>query len=724
MLQKMNIRFIIALLLLVIALPCLAQSTFHCVVKDAESKELLPAVLLQVKGTSLGTYTGTTGSATLENIPDGPQQLEFTFIGYDTLVKRFVFPLKDSSLQTIFLTPQGQDLEEVVVSSTRTNSRIEDLNTKVEVLGQEDMDEESTIVPGNITSILGDLSIITIQRTNVVNGNESIRMQGLDPRYTQIMRDGLPLYDGFSGSLGVLSIPPLDLKQVEIIKGSASTLYGGGAIGGLINFISKVPDDSAKTVITLNATTLNEYNLNAFSSKKNGKSGFTLFAGANYKTAKDINGDGFAEVAEQRNLILHPRFFYDWNEHQHLVVGLSTNYDQRSGGDIAAILYKADSAHPFLQHESTFRNTFDLNYTGRITEKQELNFKSAISNYQRGLDYSGFVFSADQLNSYSELSDLIRWKKHQLVVGLNLVTQNFNIVHSDTVLFHSYQYQTYGAFLQDDWQLASRWSMQLGMRVDHHSRFGDQVLPRLSFFYKPGNKCSIRLAAGTGYKVPDNFDFSSPSNSLLDAPKEVHAEHSYGINGDINYHTLLFGKLSLMLDEALYYTRINDPVYLRSNSIGQSYLENGSYNVNSYGTDTYMRLKLEELEVYLGYNHTESLKETDSTFSNVPFNPKDKFSTTIAYDTEKHWRMGVEASWTANQTVYDNRSVPNWWFMAVMVEYRFNKMSLVLNCENLLDVKQSNYEPIVTGTRQHPVFAPAWASMEGRLVNLSYKISF
>src|SRR6202008_333350 len=101
--------------------------------------------------------------------------------------------------------------------------------------------EENTIRPANIASILGDVSGGQIQQSSATSGNSNVRIQGLDGRYTQILRDGMPLYDGFSGGFGILTVPPLDLKQIELIKGSASTLYGGGAIGGLINLVSKRP---------------------------------------------------------------------------------------------------------------------------------------------------------------------------------------------------------------------------------------------------------------------------------------------------------------------------------------------------------------------------------------------------------------------------------------------------------------------------------------------------
>jgi outer membrane receptor for ferrienterochelin and colicins len=715
-------KYFFILIIFVFCLQCKAQNKFSCLIKDSTTRELLPGVNVFLLGTTNGAVTDIKGQTILNNIPDGEQTIAFSLIGYKTISKKIKFPVTDNQGTVILLPAENESLEEVVVSTTRTNSRIDDLNTKVEVLGQEDMDEESTIVPGSVTSILGDLSIITIQRTNPVNGNDAIRMQGLDPRYTQIMRDGLPLYGGFSGSLGVLSIPPLDLKQVEIIKGSASTLYGGGAIGGLINFISKAPTDSAQTTLTFNATSLKEYNLNAFTSKKTGKLGLTLFGGANIKTPYDVNGDGFAEVPEHKNVTLHPKIFYDFNKNNKLIIGLTTSYDTRLGGDMKAILYRPDSVHTFLQKEKTFRNTLDVAYTSRLNDRHFITLKTAGSSFDRNVDYSGFIFSGTQYSSYSELNDFIKLNKHSIVVGCNVMSETFTKAHSDSVLFGNYNYNTIGTFFQDDWQLTDKFSLQTGMRIDHHNKYGNFYLPRLSLMYKANTKMSIRLAAGTGYKVPNLFDFANPSNNLLAIQSTVKAENSYGINSDINYHTYFFEKLGVQINQALYATHIDNPIMITSNTIGQRFIQNGAYHVNSYGTDTYVRLSYEEVELYLGYNHTESLQEGVNKI-NMPFNPKDKFSTTVAYDMEGKWRMGIEASWVGNQYIYNNVKVNNFWFWAGMIERKFKKGSIVLNCENILDTRQSKFEQIVTGPTSNPVFRSVWAPLEGRVINLSLKLA-
>lgn len=167
------------------------------------------------------------------------------------------------------LQNKEKEIEEItIVASSRTGQKIENSPQKVEVLGKEEMNEESGIKPAGIGSILGDISGVQIQQSSPVSGNSNIRIQGLDGRYTQILRDGMPLFDGFSGGLGVLSVPPLDLQQVELIKGSASTLYGGGAIGGLVNIISRKPTAKQELTFLANYSTLDEKNLNMFASKK------------------------------------------------------------------------------------------------------------------------------------------------------------------------------------------------------------------------------------------------------------------------------------------------------------------------------------------------------------------------------------------------------------------------------------------------------------------------
>lgn len=257
-------------------------------------------VAINIKATNKSVLTDSVGFFQFKNLVAG----NYTLVIYvEPKPQEQTIVVKENiSTIEIIIADEKKDLGEViVVASSRTNSRIEDLPTKVEVLGAEEVAEENQIKPGNIASLLGDIAGIQIQQTNAATGNADMRIQGLQGKYTQILRDGIPLFGGYSGSFGILQIPPLDLQQIELVKGASSTLYGGGAIAGMLNLVSKKPKLSKpEHAITLNSSTLQENNLNIFLSNRNTKDGYTFFAGTTLQNNVDINKDGFSDVPKKK----------------------------------------------------------------------------------------------------------------------------------------------------------------------------------------------------------------------------------------------------------------------------------------------------------------------------------------------------------------------------------------------------------------------------------------
>ena len=143
------------------------------------------------------------------------------------------------------LQPQPS-LEETVtvVASTRTDKRLEDQPMRVEVLDREEIEEKMLMTPGDIVMMLNEMGGMRVQTTSPSLGAASVRIQGMRGRYTRVLSDGLPLF-GDVGGLGLLQIPPMDLGQVEVIKGVASALYGAGAMGGVVNLLSRRPGQRA-----------------------------------------------------------------------------------------------------------------------------------------------------------------------------------------------------------------------------------------------------------------------------------------------------------------------------------------------------------------------------------------------------------------------------------------------------------------------------------------------
>lgn len=188
--------------------------------------------------------------------------------------------------------------------------------------------------PGDIRMLLNESTGIITQQTSATSANASIRIQGLDGRYTQILKDGFPVFAGAASGLGLLQTPPLDLKQVEIIKGSTSTLYGGGAIAGLVNLISKTPEEKRDLSVHLNGTTGKELDISTFYGQRFGKVGTTIFAAYNRNWAYDPSDTGFTAIPEFYRLVFNPRLFLYPTANTEISVGVNMMFEDRMGGDI------------------------------------------------------------------------------------------------------------------------------------------------------------------------------------------------------------------------------------------------------------------------------------------------------------------------------------------------------------------------------------------------------
>jgi outer membrane receptor for ferrienterochelin and colicins len=180
------------------------------------------------------------GEAVIE-LPSGEITLTIQRFGFKSRTLQVRITEGTSTRVAVDLQPEVVLEQEITVTATRTEQRIEDAPIRVEVLQQEEIEEKALMTPGDIAMLLSETSGLRVQITAPSLGAANVRVQGLRGRYTQLLADGLPLYGGQTGAIGLLQIPPLDLGQVEVIKGVASALYGSSALGGVVNLISRRP---------------------------------------------------------------------------------------------------------------------------------------------------------------------------------------------------------------------------------------------------------------------------------------------------------------------------------------------------------------------------------------------------------------------------------------------------------------------------------------------------
>ena len=698
-----------------------SQETLKIKVIDIDTKEALPNVYVKVNGKMSG-ITDSLGMTAII-LAQGSYKVDVITLGYKS--QSVVFQLIDTNLHVIKLQTESKDLEEVtLVASTRNNQPIEISPLKVEVLGKQEISEEVGIRPGNIASILGDVSGVQIQQSSAVSGNANVRIQGLSGRYTQILRDGMPLFDGFSGGFGILTVPPLDLKQIELIKGSASTLYGGGAIAGLVNLISKRPTFNQEADIVANYTSLTELNLNTYISKRYKKTGYTLFAGYTHQNAQDVNNDLLSDVPDMSSVLIHPKLFYYPSDKTIISIGYSGTFDDRKGGDMLVLQNKADNTHQYFEQNKSRRNTGEYSLEHYFNNDKKLIVKGLIINFNKITSSNTFGLNATQLSYYNEASLSIKAGKADLVTGVDLSGENYKTLPPDSSIIKNIYNMTFGAFAQYTYHIRETTTLEAGLRSDIYNSSKVFVLPRIAFFHRIDEHFGLRAGFGMGYKTPDPFaqqDIDYNPLTIVYVPVSLKPELSYGYNLEGNYKKDWDKEHSLFINHAFFLTRVVDPLILAANSYNEIQLVNYPGMMNTMGFDTYLKLTLKKWELYGGYTYTQARGDY---FLNkkVPLTPANRFAFVFVREIGEIWRFGLEGSFTGQQYRYDGTTTPSYMFIALMAQRNLVKhISLVLNCENLLDYRMSREESLYTGSISNPTFKPLWAPIDGRVINLSLR---
>lgn len=614
--------------------------------------------------------------------------------------------------------------EVIIVASSRTQQKIENSPQKIEILGKEEMQEESGIKPAGIASILGDISGVQIQQTSAISGNSNVRIQGLDGRYTQILKDGMPLFDGFSGGLGVLNIPPLDLQQVELIKGSASTLYGGGAIGGLVNIISRKPTTKQELTALANYSTLDEKNLNLYASKKYNFLGYTFFAGYTSQNAKDINKDGFSDVPEINSVVVHPKLFLYPSSNSTISLGWSGTFDKNLGGDMQVINGNSNVNHQYFEQNKTKRNSYELIFEQKFNDNSKLSLKNSISNFNRNFLSNNNLLKAKQTNYFSELSYIKNIQKSTLVIGTDVQGSKFSPKDYQFFQVPQFENNSFGIFIQNSIKFNNT-NIEAGIRQDFTNNYGNFFLPQIAVIHHFNERWAARAGIGLGYKVPNAlspsvYDYPIENILPIDIQNTI-AEKSVGYNAEFNYKKKFGNDNEIFINQAFFLTQINHPITGNINSKGNIYFKNENKPVISKGFDTYIKATLDEWELYLGYTFTIAENKFLEKNQFIPLTPKHRFAMTALKEFNT-WKAGIEASYTGKQHRLDYTFTPSYLFMAAMISKDVGKhFTLVLNCENLLDYRQSKKESLYFGSISNPTFYPLWSPIDGRVINLSVK---
>ena len=700
------------------------QNTFQAIIKDYETKEIIMGATAVLKRTTNGSSSDFSGKVEINNIPPGMQIIEFRYVGYETKTDTFYFPINSLSMAEIFLKTVGEELEEITVLTTRSSRTIIDEPTRMEVITFEELDEKSNMKPGDIRMLLSESTGIQTQQTSPITGNSGIRIQGLDGRYTQILKDGFPIYSGFSGSMSIMQIPPLDLRQVEVIKGSASTLYGGGAIAGLVNLISKIPSEKKELKFHLNGTSAKGLDLNGYYAERFKKTGMTFFISRNSNEAYDPANIDLSAIPKFERYTINPRFFVYFNENASINIGLNAGFENRLGGDMHYISGIKDSIHSYFEKNTSDRISTQLAFDYKFGKCSHLTIKNSLNYFNRNISVPDNVFEGTQQASFSEVTYASHGDQFEWITGLNVLTDEMTVAKKNNLVPLDYHQTTYGAFVQNTWNMAEWITLETGIRGDFVTPYGFVALPRLSALFKINSKITSRIGGGMGYKAPTIFTEQAERiqfKKILPIDKySTSIENSVGGNMDVNYRTGLFNnQVSFSLNQLFFYTRLNKSLVLISDTGGYLKLKNADDYIDTKGIETNMKIGYKDFKLFIGYTYTDAKQIT----KNLLLTPKHRLNNVLMYEIEEKWRVGLEAYYFSKQELTDGSSGKNYWICGFMAEKIWEKISLYINFENFLDVRQTKFDSIYTGVITNPIFKDIYAPLDGLVVNGGLKIS-
>ncbi len=707
--------------------------------------------------------TNDEGEALLR-LATGTRTIVATRIGYRPDSITITLRAGADTTVTLILIAQPVHADAVIVTSTRGERRVEDTPLRVEVIDEEEIAEKVTMSPGDIAMMLNETGGLRVQTTNPSLGGANVRIQGLRGRYSLLLADGLPLYGGQAGSLGLLQIPPVDLGRVEIIKGTASALYGSSALGGVIDLVSRRPGDEIERTALINQTSRNGTDAVFFGSApfSDGLSA-TLLAGAHVQRQNDIDGDGWTDMPGYERLVLRPRVYLDNGNGRTAFITGGFTAEDRSGGTLAGRVTPAGSAHD----ESLRTRRADVGALARFVGSDARPLFGASVLRSAILTLRGSAVEQRHAHSFGEVREDDRHRtwfgEATLAVPRGAATYIAGAVmqretySAEDVRDFDYAFTIPAVFAQLDVDARSWLSLSTSVRVDAHSDYGTFVNPRVSILARrPADgafaEWNTRLSVGTGAFAPTPFVEETevtgltPVQPLSGLVAERATSGSFDVGGPL---ALAFAEVQL--NATLFGSRVTQPLQVIRvpgapvNGVTRIGLVNAPGPTETWGGELLARVERELGEesdgeeapmlritgTYTLLRSTECDPDVATIGSRcarreVALTPRHAVGVVTMVEQEGKSRLGLELYYTGRQRLdgnpYRTESRP-YLIVGLMgeraIQTRAGTARVFLNFENLTNVRQTRNDRLVLPARGAGGrwTTDAWTDLAGFTVN-------
>ena len=509
-----------------------------------------------VKNSNNGVIANEQGKYNILNLKAGAYTLEASYIGYKSSTLNVQIISK--SIEIDFDLEPSPVLDEVVVTSTLRPVKRSESPIPVEVLTAAFLKNNPT---ANIFEALQTVNGVRPQLNCSVCNTGDIRINGLEGPYSLVLIDGMPIVSGLSTVYGFSGIPSALIDQVEIIKGPASSLYGSEAVGGLINIITKHPENTPLLFFDSFLTDWNEYNLDVGLKALLGDKISVLFGVNyfNYNNPIDNNNDNFTDLALQDRISVFQKWSFSRPKNRLFSLAGRYFYEDRWGGEMQ--WQSKNRGGTEVYGESIYTSRFELIGNYQLPLQEKLFFQFSYSDHDQNSVYGDRYYLAKQRIGFGQLLWDFSGPKSDWLIGLSARYNYYN--DNTTVTNTADEIVVPSLFVQNEMSLTKKHKLLLGGRYDYDIRHGSIFTPRLAFRYKPTEDDIFRVNAGTGFRIVNLFteEHAALSGSRdLVIQNKLKPEQSFNINA--NYLKKIYTKKGqiLSLDCSTWYTYFTNAI--------------------------------------------------------------------------------------------------------------------------------------------------------------------
>jgi len=637
--------------------------------------------------TNLGAATNYQGKFSITNVPAGQYEIDVQFVGYKkTEDIKITIGTQEQVQCHITLEEEILEGQSIVITGTRTSRLIKDSPVATEVIHA---NEIQNLGAENVGEVLEERAGIVITQDGARGGLLSAQLQGLDDNHTLVLVDGAPIIGRIAGKLDLSRLSIQNIERIEIVKGAASALYGSEAVGGVINIITKTPDERLNYAGNFNVGTFNA---------KNGK---VDLSGARDHTnmifsAEHHSANGYDLDPSTQNTTADD--FSNFNLFGKIKHTISESYSLQASGEYFTQRQEGfDGGNRITDTKNWY---FNLGNEWKLKDHSNFKFRLYHTQYLKNIDREPVqVRNLEKLTRGECIYNRVL-ANHIITTGGEL---SDNRLQTNRIQDGNKAVNNYSFYVQDE-IFYKRIEFNLGIRADYHSQFDLHWSPKIGLLYKPTEKLRFRASFSKGFRAPDFVEMFLvlDHSGLTSQPYVAYGNQSLKpeTSTSVNFGTEYHFSNSRIIKLNFFYNYLQDmisSIFLKVDENGvQYYTYDNLAQAFTRGLEADVILRfLKYYRVTAGYMFldTKDLKDNEPFFNRPKHTARIKFDwdfERLGFSGNLRWRYIGDRLFVNFQ---GEKTTAPWyatWYTRVQQRI-YNPLSIFAGVDNIFDYQNRNY---------------------------------